>query len=120
MTELSSQIWSDFGNSFSQVVFYGVVAAMAFFAFRSIASGLLVKMFSEFQPGDQVIIDGEEGIICNVGLFQTKVSIINGKLKWRYIPNSQLFNIRMERVILTEEQLYKKFQQNEDNKNGTD
>ena len=105
MDQLARAIWGTFGAAIGELLFVGVLVAFGGYIVVAVAMGMFFKFTSEIKSGDKVLIDGEEGMVCSMGLFQTKITILNGRLRWRYIRNSQLNRIRMEKIIYSEEEM---------------
>ena len=56
----------------------------------SFAKGLKFKMNRDFNPGDIVLLDGEEAVIITIGITKTVFEKVNKKgLVWRYVPNER-------------------------------
>ena len=69
----------------------------------SFAKGLKFKMNREFNPGDVVLLDGEEAVIITIGLTKTVFEKIGNKgLVWRYVPNERLAYLKLEKVVRTD------------------
>ena len=69
----------------------------------SFAKGLKFKMNRDFNPGDVVILDGEEAVIITIGLTKTVFEKINNRgLVWRYVPNERLAYLKLEKVVRTD------------------
>ena len=85
------------------LLFVGVVGVVFFNIVQSIAKGIIFKIISEFSVGDNVIIDGEPGIIAHIGLFQTKI-LLNGEgLRWKYISNQRVTMHDFQKVLKIKE-----------------
>jgi len=68
----------------------------------NIAKGISFKMKPGFEPGDSVILDGEDALIINIGIWETVFEIRReGKTCWRYVPNTRIDYIRLEKVVHT-------------------
>jgi|TARA_B100002003_G_scaffold61829_1_gene57167 hypothetical protein len=69
----------------------------------SFVKGLKFKMNREFNPGDVVLLDGEEAVIITIGLTKTVFEKIGNKgLVWRYVPNERLAYLKLEKVVRTD------------------
>ena len=69
----------------------------------SFVKGLKFKMNREFNPGDVVLLDGEEAVIITIGLTKTVFEKVNNRgLVWRYVPNERLVFLKLEKVIRTD------------------
>lgn len=67
----------------------------------SVIKGLKFKMRPGFESGDECFIDGEHCTIIRIGLLETVFEIDNGRGKvWRYIPNTLLDEVVLERIIV--------------------
>jgi uncharacterized Zn finger protein len=77
-----------------------IIALMIKEIATSISKGLKFKMSKVFQPGDVVILDGEEATIIHIGLTQTVFERIGERgLVWRYVPNERIQFLKLEKVI---------------------
>ena len=57
-------------------------------------------MNREFNPGDVVILDGEEAVIITIGLTKTVFEKVGNRgLVWRYVPNERLAFLKLEKVV---------------------
>ena len=66
----------------------------------SISKGFKFKMSKVFQPGDVVLLDGEETTIIHIGLTQTVFERVGDRgLVWRYVPNERIQFLKLEKVI---------------------
>ena len=66
----------------------------------SLAKGLKFKMNSDFNPGDIVLLDGEEAVIITIGVTKTVFEKVNDRgIVWRYVPNERLLYLKLEKVI---------------------
>jgi hypothetical protein len=66
----------------------------------SLAKGLKFKMNSDFNPGDIVLLDGEEAVIITIGVTKTVFEKVNDRgIVWRYVPNERLAYLKLEKVI---------------------
>ena len=69
----------------------------------SFAKGLKFKMNRDFNPGDIVLLDGEEAVIITVGITKTVFEKVNKKgLVWRYVPNEGLAYLKLEKIVRTD------------------
>ena len=69
----------------------------------SFAKGLKFKMNRDFNPGDIVLLDGEEAVIITIGITKTVFEKVNKKgLVWRYVPNERLAYLKLEKVVRTD------------------
>ena len=69
----------------------------------SFAKGLKFKMNRDFNPGDIVLLDGEEAVIITVGITKTVFEKVNKKgLVWRYVPNERLAYLKLEKIVRTD------------------
>ena len=60
-------------------------------------------MNREFNPGDVVILDGEEAVIITIGLTKTVFEKVGNRgLVWRYVPNERLAFLKLEKVVRTD------------------
>ena len=66
----------------------------------SLAKGLKFKMNRDFNPGDIVLLDGEEAVIITIGVTKTVFEKVNDRgIVWRYVPNERLAYLKLEKVI---------------------
>lgn len=66
----------------------------------SIVKGIKFKLRPGFESGDECYIDGEHSTIVRIGLLETVFEIDNGRGKvWRYVPNTLIDNVVLERII---------------------
>ena len=57
-------------------------------------------MSKVFQPGDVVILDGEEAVIITIGVTKTVFEKVNNRgIVWRYVPNERLAYLKLEKVV---------------------
>ena len=60
-------------------------------------------MNRDFNPGDIVLLDGEEAVIITVGITKTVFEKVNKKgLVWRYVPNERLAYLKLEKIVRTD------------------
>ena len=71
-----------------------------------IAKGLAFKMNKHFNPGDKVILDGENAVIVSIGMtqtvfctYKTEQGSTNVETLWRYVPNERIAYLKLEKVI---------------------
>ena len=66
----------------------------------SLAKGLKFKLNNDFNPGDLVLLDGEEAVIITIGITKTVFEKVNDRgIVWRYVPNERLAYLKLEKVI---------------------
>ena len=66
----------------------------------SFISGLKFKLTPQFKEGDKIILDGYPAIIIKVGLVQSVFGCYTDQgLTWRYISNSKIESLKLEKVI---------------------
>ena len=66
----------------------------------SLAKGLKFKLNNDFNPGDLVLLDGEEAVIITIGVTKTVFEKVNDRgIVWRYVPNERLAYLKLEKVI---------------------
>ena len=69
----------------------------------SFAKGLKFKMNRDFNPGDIVLLDGEEAVIITIGITKTVFEKVNKRgLVWRYVPNERLAYLKLEKIVRTD------------------
>ncbi len=68
----------------------------------AIVRGIRFKMSPAFNPGDLVLLEGEEAVIISIGILRT-IFERNGPegVIWRYVPNERLAFLKLEKVIRT-------------------
>lgn len=78
-----------------------IIALMVKDLAMSLVRGLRFKMSNTFNPGDIVIIDGEEAVIISIGLIRTVFERRGQEgVIWRYVPNERLAFLKLEKVII--------------------
>ena len=66
----------------------------------SLVKGIKFKLRPHFNPGDTVILDGEEAVIVSIGYMTTVFSKIGSDgMVWRYVPNERIPFLKLERVV---------------------
>lgn len=66
----------------------------------AIVRGIRFKMSPAFNPGDLVLLEGEEAVIISIGLVRTIFERTeNGSTVWRYVPNERLAHLKLEKVV---------------------
>jgi hypothetical protein len=66
----------------------------------SFAKGIKFKLRPHFNPGDTVILDGEEAVIVSIGYMTTVFSKIGSDgMIWRYVPNERIPYLKLERIV---------------------
>ena len=66
----------------------------------SFVKGIKFKLRPHFNPGDTVILDGEEAVIVSIGYVTTVFSKIGTDgMVWRYVPNERIPFLKLERVV---------------------
>jgi len=77
-----------------------IVAALLKDWITSFAKGIKFKLMPDFNPGDSVILDGEEAVIVSIGITTTVFSKIGSDgMKWRYVPNERIPYLKLERIV---------------------
>ena len=57
-------------------------------------------MNRDFNPGDVVLLDGEEAVIITIGVTKTVFEKVNNRgIVWRYVPNERLAYLKLEKVV---------------------
>lgn len=82
-------------------ILLSIIAAMMIKDFTTaLVRGIRFKMSPNFNPGDVVIIDGEEATIISIGILRT-VFERNGPegIVWRYVANERLAFLKLEKVV---------------------
>ena len=66
----------------------------------SFIKGLKFKLNSQFNEGDKVLLDGEQGIIIKIGMGTT---VFGGYGRdgytWRYISNTKIESLKLEKIV---------------------
>lgn len=66
----------------------------------AIVRGMRFKMSPAFNPGDLVLLEGEEAVIISIGLIRTIFERTeNSATVWRYVPNERLAFLKLEKVV---------------------
>jgi len=66
----------------------------------SLAKGLKFKMNPAFNEGDEVLLDGELSMIVKIGTRETVFGVYSDKgYTWRYVPNTKIPNLKLEKII---------------------
>ena len=66
----------------------------------NLAKGLQFIRNPAFMPGDVVYLDGEEATIISIGIRETVFAFDrDGQRVWRYIPNSRIDYVKLEKII---------------------
>ena len=66
----------------------------------SFVKGVKFRLAPNFNPGDTVILDGEEAVIVSIGYMTTVFSKIGTDgMVWRYVPNERIPYLKLERVV---------------------
>ena len=66
----------------------------------SFARGMRLKMNGEFNPGDVVLLDGEEAVIITIGMTKTVFEKVGKRgIVWRYVPNERLSYLKLEKIV---------------------
>ena len=66
----------------------------------SLAKGIKFKLSNAFNPGDVVLLDGEEAVIITIGVTKTVFEKVNDRgIVWRYVPNERLSFLKLEKVV---------------------
>jgi len=86
---------------FVQIGFTFVLILMTKDWLTSIAQGLLFSFNPTFNESDVVFLDGERAIIVKLGLLTTVFGISkpDGTYCWRYVPNTKVNNLKLEKII---------------------
>jgi len=62
--------------------------------------GLKFRMNSAFNEGDKVILDGNDALIVKIGARETVFGVYSDKgYTWRYVPNTKIPNLKLEKII---------------------
>jgi len=70
-------------------------------AAAAVAKGLMFRFNGVFKEGDIVFLDGERAIIVKIGILQSVFGITkpDGTYCWRYINNTKMDNLRLEKIL---------------------
>lgn len=65
------------------------------------SNGMMLRLNPAYREGEFVFIDGESAIIVKIGMFTSVFGITkeDGTYCWRYVPNTRLENLKIEKVI---------------------
>lgn len=71
-----------------------------------IVKGLSFKFSSQFNEGDEVILDGERALIVKIGFLNTvfgyyKTGKNSSRVNhyWRYVPNERIPYLKLEKIV---------------------
>ena len=80
------------------VVFFGLMIRDMVTAF---AKGFMFRIKPTFKESDIVFLDGERAIIVKIGLLSSVFGISkpDGTYCWRYIPNTRIEYLKIEKII---------------------
>jgi len=69
--------------------------------FVSIARGIRFRYNPNFKESDIVFLDGERAIIVKIGMLTTVFGVTkpDGTYCWRYIPNTRIEFLKLEKII---------------------
>ena len=66
----------------------------------SLAKGIKFKLSNAFNPGDVVLLDGEEAVIITIGVTKTVFEKVNDRgIVWRYVANERIAFLKLEKVV---------------------
>ena len=65
----------------------------------SLAKGIKFKLSNAFNPGDVVLLDGEEAVIITIGVTTVFEKVNDRGIVWRYVPNERLAFLKLEKVV---------------------
>lgn len=70
-------------------------------AAAAIAKGMAFRFNGVFREGDVVFLDGERAIVVKIGILQSVFGITkkDGTYCWRYINNTKIDNVRLEKIL---------------------
>ena len=69
----------------------------------SFMKGLFFRLFSPFDEGDKVLIEGQTAMIIKIGLNQTVFGVYGEEgYTWRYVPNERIPYLKLEKVVDSE------------------
>lgn len=83
------------------IVLLSAMAALALKDFTiNMMAGLAFRYTSPFNEGDHVIIDDHDAMVIKVGITETVFGRYTERgYTWRYVPNGQIHNIKIEKLI---------------------
>lgn len=99
LTELSMNI-SDMLMPWLAVLI-SVVITIWFKDFATnLAKGIQFIRNPAFMPGDVVYLDGETATIISIGIRETVFAMDrDGQRVWRYVPNSRIDFVKLEKIV---------------------
>ena len=69
----------------------------------SFMKGLFFRLFSPFDEGDKVLLEGQTAMIIKIGLNQTVFGVYGEEgYTWRYVPNERIPYLKLEKVVDSE------------------
>lgn len=69
----------------------------------SFMKGLFFRLFSPFDEGDKVLLEGQTAMIIKIGLNQTVFGVYGDEgYTWRYVPNERIPYLKLEKVVDSE------------------
>ena len=69
----------------------------------SFMKGLFFRLFSPFDEGDKVLLEGQTAMIIKIGLNQTVFGVYGEEgYTWRYEPNERIPYLKLEKVVDSE------------------
>jgi len=99
-----SDISFNFATWLSPILVVGitfVTVMMLRDSLTSIAKGMKFRFDPTFKEGDVVFIEGERAIIVKLGMMKTVFGVTkdDGTYCWRYIPNTRIEYLKLEKII---------------------
>jgi len=70
---------------------------------QNLMIGIKFRMNSAFNEGDKVLLDGNDAIIVKIGVKETVFGVYSDRgYTWRYVPNTKIPNLKLEKIINSE------------------
>ena len=100
VTELSTSLSALFMPAMA-VVMTALIGMALKDAAAAIAKGMMFRFNGTFKEGDIVFLDSERAIIVKIGILQSVFGITkdDGTYCWRYINNTKMDNLRLEKIL---------------------
>ncbi len=70
---------------------------------QNLMIGIKFRMNSAFNEGDKVLLDSNDAIIVKIGVKETVFGVYSDRgYTWRYVPNTKIPNLKLEKIINSE------------------
>lgn len=65
-----------------------------------LAKGIMFRANRNFNPGDVVLLNGDEAVIISIGITKTVFEIHkHNYVSWRYVPNDRIDFLVLEKIV---------------------